>query len=64
MLTKPQVEKTLIDRPYAFSLGEIMDRLILISKIEEGLEDVKRCNMYITEQRQPIYRNGNKRPLN
>lgn len=37
MLTREDVLKTIDDLPKQFSLDEIMDRLILLEKIDEGL---------------------------
>jgi hypothetical protein len=61
MLTKSQVEKTLIDLPYTFSIDEIMDKLILISKIEEGLDDVKTGKVYSTKEAKAILTSGDKK---
>ncbi|MEQ8471335.1 MAG: hypothetical protein RIC35_09115 [Marinoscillum sp.] len=42
MLSKAKVQETVKDLPDTFSLDEIVDRLILISSIEEGLEQTKK----------------------
>ncbi|MCB9247014.1 MAG: hypothetical protein H6606_11375 [Flavobacteriales bacterium] len=39
MLTKEKIQKQLADMPDEFSLEELIDRLILLDKIEQGLED-------------------------
>ena len=39
MLTKKNIEKQLEEMPDQFSMDEFIDRLILIDKIEEGIED-------------------------
>jgi predicted transcriptional regulator len=39
MLTKKKIQQQLAKMPEEFSLDELMDRLILIDKIEEGLND-------------------------
>jgi predicted transcriptional regulator len=39
MLTKEKIQKQLDDMPDEFSLDELIDRLILLDKIEEGLQD-------------------------
>ena len=38
MLTKDKVYKSLDDLPEEFSLDELLDKLILLQKIETGLE--------------------------
>jgi hypothetical protein len=38
MLTKDKVYKSLEDLPDKFSLDELLDKLILLQKIETGLE--------------------------
>ena len=38
MLTKDKVYKSLDDLPEKFSLDELLDKLILLQKIETGLE--------------------------
>jgi len=57
MLTKSQVDKTLNDLPETFSIDEIMNKLILISKIEQGLDDVRNGNIYSTEEAKAILEN-------
>lgn len=39
MLTKKKIQQQLAEMPEEFSLDELIDRLILIDKIEEGLSD-------------------------
>lgn len=39
MLTKEQVSKTVNELPEEFTLDELIDRLILLDKIERGLKD-------------------------
>jgi predicted transcriptional regulator len=39
MLTKEKIQKQLAEMPEEFSLDELLDRLIIIDKIEEGLQD-------------------------
>ena len=39
MLTKEKIQKQLAEMPDKFSLEELIDRLILLDKIEEGIQD-------------------------
>ena len=39
MLTKEKIQRQLAEMPDEFSLDELIDRLILLDKIEEGLQD-------------------------
>lgn len=39
MLSKEKIQKQLDQMPEEFSLDELMDRLILLDKIEEGFQD-------------------------
>jgi predicted transcriptional regulator len=39
MLTKEKIQKQLDEMPEEFSLDELIDRLILIDKIEAGISD-------------------------
>ena len=41
MLTKARVTKSIEDMPDGFTLDELMDRLILIEKVEKGLAQSK-----------------------
>ncbi len=50
MLTKNKVEQIVKDMPEQFSIDELLDRLILIQKIEEGIKDIDDGNTYTTEQ--------------
>ena len=50
MLNKNKVEQIVKDMPEQFSIDELLDRLILIQKIEEGIKDIDDGNTYTTEQ--------------
>ena len=50
MLNKNKVEQIVKDMPEQFSIDELLDRLILIQKIEEGIKDIYNGNTYTTEQ--------------
>lgn len=41
MLTKAKVTKSIEDMPDGFTLDELMDRLILVEKVEKGLAQSK-----------------------
>ena len=48
MITKDQVISSLKDMPDQFSIDELMDKLILLQKIEKGLEQSKAGEVYLT----------------
>lgn len=50
MLTKSKVLETLNGLPESFSIDEIMDKLILISKIEKGIEHSEEGKTYGSDE--------------
>lgn len=50
MLIKEKVLETISDLPETFSLDEIIDRLILLEKIENGLHQVQDGKTYAQEE--------------
>lgn len=50
MLTKSKVIASMNDLPEEFSIDDLVDRLILISKVEEALEQVKSGETYSSEE--------------
>ncbi len=46
MITKDQVLNSLKEMPTQFSIDELMDKLILLQKIEIGLEQSKQDEVY------------------
>lgn len=50
MLKKDSLLKTLDKLPETFSVEDLIERIILISKIEEGIEDVNNGNTFTVEQ--------------
>jgi predicted transcriptional regulator len=50
MITKSSVLATLEELPERFSVDEFLDRLIFLSKIEEGLEDSRKGRVYTTAE--------------
>lgn len=50
MITKDQVISSLKDMPEQFSIDELMDKLILLQKIEKGLEQSKAGEVYTKQE--------------
>ena len=50
MVTKGQVINSLKDMPDQFSIDELMDKLILLQKVEMGLEQSQRGEVYSTQE--------------
>ncbi len=50
MITKDQVINSLKEMPDQFSIDELMDKLILLQKIEAGLEQSKKGEVYSTRE--------------
>lgn len=50
MLAKEKVLNSLRSMPEQFSLDELMEKLLLIEKVERGLAQVERGEVYSTEQ--------------
>jgi hypothetical protein len=50
MLTKDKVLLSLQNMPEQFSLDELMEKLLLIEKVERGLDQVGRGEIYSSEQ--------------
>lgn len=50
MITKDQVISSLKDMPDQFSIDDLMDKLILLQKIETGLEQSKAGDAYSTQE--------------
>ncbi|MEI7727869.1 MAG: hypothetical protein WCK09_22370 [Bacteroidota bacterium] len=49
MLTKEKIRKTIDNLPDdSFSIEEIVERLIILDKVEQGLQDVKDGNVHTT----------------
>ncbi|KAA5545796.1 hypothetical protein F0145_12765 [Adhaeribacter rhizoryzae] len=49
MLTKEKVISSLNDLPEKFSIDELIDKLMLLQKIETGLEQSKKGEVFSTE---------------
>lgn len=50
MLTKERVKNTIERLPEQFAIDEIIEELIVIDKIEQGLKDVEEGNVHTTEE--------------
>lgn len=50
MLTKDKVQKTIERLPDEFTVDQLVEELVLLNKIEEGLKDVEEGRVYSTDQ--------------
>ncbi len=51
MLTKEAIRKTIDNLPEeVLSIDEVVERLILLDKVEQGLQDVKDGKVHTTEE--------------
>ena len=50
MLTKEKVKSTIDSLPENFTIEDVIDKLIFLEKIEQGLNDVKEGKVYSTEE--------------
>lgn len=50
MLTKDKIKKTIDTLPEHFTIEDIIEELIVMDKIEQGLKDVEEDNVYTTEE--------------
>jgi hypothetical protein len=50
MITKDQLINSLKDMPDQFSIDELMDKLILLQKIEIGLEQSNKGEVHSTQE--------------
>lgn len=50
MLTKDKVKKTVDRLPEEFTVDQIVEQLVILNKIEEGLKDVEEGRVYSTDQ--------------
>lgn len=60
MVTKEQVINSLKDMPDQFSIDELMDKLILLQKIEMGLEQSKKGEVYSTQEAKEMLKQWSK----
>jgi predicted transcriptional regulator len=50
MLTKDKVKKTIDRLPDNFTVDQIVEELVVLNKIEEGLKDVEDGRVFTTDQ--------------
>ncbi len=50
MLTKEKVRKTIDRLPENFTVDQVVEELILLNKIEEGLNDIEQGRVFTTNQ--------------
>ncbi len=50
MLTKEKVRKTIDRLPESFTVDQIVEELVILNKIEEGLDDIDEGNVFTTNQ--------------
>ena len=50
MLTKDKVRKTIDRLPENFTIDQIVEELVVLNKIEEGLRDVEKGRVFSTDQ--------------
>jgi predicted transcriptional regulator len=50
MLTKEKVRKTIDRLPDTFTVDQLVEELIVLDKIEEGLKDVEEGRLFSTDQ--------------
>lgn len=60
MLTKEQVINSLKDMPNQFSIDELMDKLILLQKVETGLNQSKKGEVYSTKEAKEMLKKWSK----
>ena len=50
MLTKEKIKTTIDSLPDNFTIEDIIEELIILDKIEQGLKDVEEGRVYTTEE--------------
>jgi predicted transcriptional regulator len=50
MLTKDKIIKSINSLPDNLTVDQVIDRIIMLDKIEQGLKDVESGNLYTTEE--------------
>ncbi len=50
MLTKEKIKTTIDSMPDNFTVEDVIEELIVLDKIEQGLNDVKRGKVYSTDE--------------
>jgi hypothetical protein len=60
MITKEQVLVSLKDMPEQFSIDELMDKLILLQKIEAGLKQSREGEVYSSKEAKEMLKQWSK----
>ncbi len=50
MLTKEKIKSTIDGLPKNFTIEDVIEKLIVLDKIEQGLQDAKEGKVYSTEE--------------
>jgi predicted transcriptional regulator len=50
MLTKEKIKKSIDTLPDNLTIDQVIDRMIMLDKIEQGLKDIEEGNVYTTEE--------------
>ncbi len=50
MLTKEKIKKTIDSLPDGFCIDDVIEKLIVLEKIEKGQDDVKKGKVYTAEE--------------
>jgi predicted transcriptional regulator len=50
MLTKAKIKKSIDSLPDNMTVDQVIDRIILLDKIEQGLKDVEEGKVFTTEE--------------
>ncbi len=50
MLTKEKIKKTIDSLPDNLTLDEVIDKIILLDKVEKGLKDVEEGKVFTTSE--------------
>ena len=50
MLTKEKIKKSIDTLPDNLTIDQVIDRMIMLDKIEQGLKDVEDGNVFTTEE--------------
>jgi len=50
MLTKEKVKKTIERLPESFTVDQVIEELVVLNKIEEGLKDIEEGRVFTTDQ--------------
>jgi predicted transcriptional regulator len=50
MLTKEKIKKSIDTLPDNLTIDQVIDRMIMLDKIEQGLKDIEDGNVYTTEE--------------